>query len=73
MVPVTPKHTTWSCKSEAGKKLIAVTQHGDIELTTTPKVAHGSDPLFLDCALPAFRTALTKEQAKTGSFLSSRK
>ena len=73
MVPVTPKCTTWSCKSEAGKKLIAGMQNDDIGPTIAPKVAHGSDPLFLDCALPAFRTALTKEKVKTGSFLSSRK
>ena len=73
MVPVTPKLTTWSCKSEAGKKLVAGIANGDIEPTTTPKVVHGSDPSCLDCGLHAFRAALTRERAKTGSFLASRK
>ena len=73
MVPVTPKFTTWSCKSEAGKKLIAGIANGDIEPTTAPKVVHGSDPLFLDYGLHAFRAALTRERAKAGSFLASRK
>ena len=72
MVPVTPKFTAWSCKSEAGKKLIAGIANGDIEPTTPPKVVHGSDPSCLDCGLHAFWPALTRERAKAGSFLTSR-
>ena len=71
MVPLTPKLTTWSCKSEAGKKLIAGIANGDIEPTTPPKVVHGSDPLCLDYGLHTFRAALTRERAKAGSFLTS--
>ena len=73
MVPVTPKLTTWSCKSEAGKKLIAGIANGDIEPTTPPKVVHGSDPLCLDYGLHACRPALTRERAKARSFLTSHK
>ena len=73
MVPVTPKCTVWSRKSEAGKKLIAGMQNGDTEPTSTPKVVRASDPLFLDHKLPTFRAALTRERANAGSFLSSRK
>ena len=49
MVLATPKCTVWIYKSEAGKKLVAGVQNGDAEPTTAPKVARGSDPLFLDC------------------------
>ena len=73
MILVTPKMTTWSCKSESWKKIIVGMQNGNTEPTSTPKAAHASDPLFLDFKIPNFREALTRERFKAGSFLSSRK
>ena len=54
------KISTWSCKSEAGKKLVAGTQNGDVELTSAPKALHTSDPLFLDHKLLTLRVVLTR-------------
>ena len=47
MVLVIPKCTAWR-RTEVGKKFIAGMQNGDTETMTAPKVARGSDRLFLD-------------------------